>query len=511
MRHLDLVAGTVARTPDKAAVVSGERVLTFADVDARIDRLGAALQTRGVRPGDRVALLAANELEYVEIQGACLRYGFALVPLNVRLAVPELEFILRDCAPAVLIAGRGREDVVAAIAPAARPREVLGLGDPVGLASYDEALATASESAETPLDPGLVATILYTSGTTGRPKGAMIDRAGFSARVLINSVELRVRADDVHLAVLPMFHIAAFLTYAHVANGATLVMLEDFAPEAALAEMERSGVTTTCLVPTIISMLTEHPDRSGRDLSRLRLIIYGGACIDPEPLRAAIAAFGCEFHQQYGMTESGGQTILRPEDHDPSDVRRLRSAGTEAVGVVVRVVDGEDRPLPPGQPGEIVCRAASLMIGYWNRPEATEEALRGGWFHTGDIGLRDEQGYLHVTDRRNDMIVSGGENVYPREVETVLVEHPAISEIAVVGVPDPLWGQVVTAVVVGSDLPADEALVAWSRERLASYKVPRRWVRVDELPRNVTGKVLKHELRAQLAQDPVSPAATNRR
>ena len=505
MRHLDLVAGSLARTPDKAAVVAGDRVLTFAEVDARIDRLGAALQARGVRPGDRVALLAANEPEYLEVQGACLRHGFALVPLNVRLAVPELEFILRDCAPTLLIAGRGREEAVAALASDARPEQVLGLGEPAGLPSYDHALASAPAPTEPPLDPGLIATILYTSGTTGRPKGAMIDRTGFSARVLINSVELRVRADDVHLAVLPMFHIAAFLTYAYVANGATLVMLDEFTPEATLAEIERAGVTSTCLVPTIIAMLTNHPDRPDRDLSRLRLVIYGGSSIDPEPLRAAIGAFGCEFHQQYGMTESGGQSILRPEDHDPADVQRLRSAGTDAVGVQVRIVDEQDRPLPPGEPGEIVCRAASLMVGYWNRPDATEEALRSGWFHTGDIGLRDERGYLHVTDRRNDMIISGGENVYPREVETVLVEHPGIVEVAVVGVPDPLWGHVVTAVVVGGDVP-DDVLVAWARERLATYKVPRRWVRVDDLPRNVTGKVLKHELRAQLAQPPVNSA-----
>ena len=504
MRHLDLVAGSLARTPDKAAVVAGDRVLTFAAVDDRIDRLGAALQEHGLRPGDRVALLAANELEYLEIQGACLRYGFALVPLNVRLALPELEFILRDCSPALLVAGRGREEVVAELSDDAQPAHVLALGSPSRFPAYDAALAAAPAPAEPPLDPGLIATILYTSGTTGRPKGAMIDRSGFSARVLINSVELRVRADDVHLAVLPMFHIAAFLTYAHVANGATLVMLEEFTPEAALAEIERAAVTTTCLVPTIITMLTDHPDRPSRDLSRLRLIIYGGSGIDPEPLRAAIAAFGCEFHQQYGMTESGGQTILRPEDHDPRDVQRLRSAGTDAVGVVVRIVDDEDRPLPAGQPGEIVCRAASLMVGYWNRPDATDEALRGGWFHTGDIGLRDERGYLHVTDRRNDMIVSGGENVYPREVETVLVEHPAISDIAVVGVPDPLWGQVVTAVVVGDSLPEDDVLVTWSRERLASYKIPRRWVHADTLPRNATGKVLKHELRAKLTQGSVT-------
>jgi acyl-CoA synthetase (AMP-forming)/AMP-acid ligase II len=498
MRHLDLLAGSLGRFGDKPAVIAGDRRLSFADVDRRVDRLGAALQDRGVRPGDRVALLAGNELEYLEIQAACVRYGFALVPLNVRLTARELEFIVGDCSPAVLVAGRGREALAAEVARATGVGTVLGLGSPDQIPSYDEALDQAGQPEEPPTDPSLVVTILYTSGTTGRPKGAMIDRAGFSARVLINSVELRVRSKDVHMAVLPMFHIAAFMTYAHVANGATLVMLGDFTPTTALETIERERVTTTCLVPTIIGMLTDLPERANHDLSTLRLVIYGGSSIDPEPLRRAIAAFGCEFHQQYGMTETGGQTILRPEDHDPGDVQRLRSAGTEAVGVQVRIVDDEDRSVPAGEQGEIVCRAASLMVGYWNRPEATAEALRNGWFHTGDIGLRDDRGYLHITDRRNDLIVTGGENVYPREVESVLAEHPQIAEVAVVGTPDALWGQLVTAVVIGSNLPDDDALGLWARDHLAAYKIPRRWVRADELPRNVTGKVLKHQLRDEL-------------
>lgn len=498
MRHLDLVAGPVSRMPRKAAVVAGDTRLTFADVDDRIDALGAALQERGLVPGDRVALLARNELEYLEIQGACVRYGFALVPLNVRLTPRELEFIVGDCRPSVLVAGRGLGAVASEVVRNAGGVPVLGLGQTPDVSSYDEALAAAGTPEPPPSDDSLISTILYTSGTTGRPKGAMIDRRGFTARVLINSTELGVGQDDVHLAVLPMFHIAAFLTYAHVVNGGTLVMLPDFTPELAFELLDRERVTTTCLVPTIISMLTDHPDRENYDLSRLRLVIYGGSSISPGALRRALTAFGSEFHQQYGLTESGGQTILRPADHDPDDELRLSSAGSEAVSVQVRIVDAQDRDVPAGELGEVVCRAPSLMVGYWNRPEATEEAFRSGWFHSGDIGYRDVNGLIHIADRRNDMIVTGGENVYPREVELVLVEHERIDDVAVVGTPDDRWGQIVTAVIVGDALPSDHELQAWAQERLARYKVPRVWVRQADLPRNATGKVLKHELRESL-------------
>ena len=499
MRFLDLVSGPLSRVPDKVAVADGGTRLSFADVDRRIDSLGAALQQRGLVPGDRVALLARNELEYLEIQGACLRHGFALVPLNVRLAPPELEFIVGDCRPAVLIAGRGLEDVARDVAHATGVPHLLGLGTPSELPTYDEALAGAGPVAPPPTEESLVSTILYTSGTTGRPKGAMIDRRGFTARVLINSSELGVGQDDVHLAVLPMFHIAAFLTYAHVVNGGSIVMLREFTPEAVLDLVEKERVTTTCLVPTIIAMLTEHEGRAGHDLSSLRLVIYGGSSISPPALRRALAAFRCGFHQQYGLTESGGQTILRPADHDPDDELRLGSAGSEAVSVQVRVVDAEDRDVPDGELGEIVCRSPSLMVGYWNLPEATEEAFRSGWFHSGDVAYRDSHGYVHIADRRNDMIVTGGENVYPREVELVLAEHTQIEDVAVIGTPDPRWGEIVTAVVVGDALPVEEELRGWAQERLAAYKVPRRWLRVGELPRNATGKVLKHQLRETLS------------
>jgi len=497
MRHLDLVAGPTVRRGDAVAVVGNGRRLSFAEVDDRIGRLGGLLRGLGLTPGDRVALLADNELEYLEIQGACLRSGFALVPLNTRLAEPELRFILEDCDSGVLVTGRNHAERGRKLAADLGIPHVLELGDG---GNYDEALAGAvGDPATDPLEPELPATILYTSGTTGRPKGAVVDRLGFTARVLINAVELQVRQDDVHLACLPMFHIAAFLAYAHVVNGAAVVMLQEFEPAEALAAMERERVTTTVLVPTTIGMLLDSPAVDAHDLSALRLIIYGGSAIEPAPLRRALARFGCDMHQQYGMTETGGQTILRPADHDPDDEEKLASAGTEAVGLQVRVVDDGDRPLPQGEVGEIVCRGPSVMREYWNRPEATAEAMRDGWMHTGDMGYRDRRGYLHITDRRNDMVITGGENVYPREVEAVLAEHPDVGEVAVLGLPDARWGQIVTAVLVGTAV-GDEELAGWARERLASYKVPRRWIRVDELPRNVTGKVLKHRLRETLAR-----------
>ncbi|KUP96656.1 class I adenylate-forming enzyme family protein [Thermobifida cellulosilytica] len=500
MRYLDLVRGPATRFGEKTAVVEGDRRITFRELDDRVGRLGAALRARGLRPGDRVALLAANELEYVEIQAACLRSGFALVPLNIRLTERELGFILSDCSPGLFVAGRAEEKRAASLAAEVGIPHVLALGEPQELPSYDDALRQAvPDPGADPEDPELPATILYTSGTTGLPKGAVVDRLGFTARVMTNAVELQTSAADVHQASLPMFHIAAFLSYAHTAVGGTVVMLPEFDPERALRTMERERVTTTVLVPTIITMLLDCSVIDEVDLSALRLVIYGGSSIEPGPLRRALERFGCGFHQQYGMTETGGQTILRPADHDPADTERLSSGGTEAIGLEVRVVDEEDRPLPAGEVGEIVCRGPSVMLQYWNRPEATAEALRGGWFHTGDMGYRDSRGYLHITDRRNDMIITGGENVYPREVEAVLIEHPDIADVAVVGLPDPKWGQTVTAVLVGQ-APADEELSAWARQRLAGYKVPRRWVRVPELPRNVTGKVLKHQLRAQLAK-----------
>jgi acyl-CoA synthetase (AMP-forming)/AMP-acid ligase II len=499
VKYLDLASGPALRHPADVAVVGSSRRLTFAELNDRTARLGAALRSRGLRPNDRVALLSDNEPEYVEIQAACLRSGFTLVPLNVRLADAELDFILADCSPSVLIVGRSQWGRADHLAREAAIGNVLGLGSPQALAAYDDALAAAlPDASEDPEDADLTAVILYTSGTTGRPKGAMIDRTAFTARVLINCAELQVGRHDVHLAALPMFHIAAFLAYAHTVAGGRVVMLPDFSPLRCLEAMVEERVTTTVLVPTMIGMLLDSPALATSPPRDLRLIVYGGASIAPRVLARALEAFGSGMLQQYGMTESGASSMLRPDDHDPADLKRLASAGTAAVGFEVRVVDEDGKPVADNVLGEIVCRGPSMMSGYWNRPDASAAALAGGWMHTGDIGYRDERGFLHVTDRRNDMIITGGENVYPREVEAVLSEHPGVRDVAVLGLADPKWGEVVTAVLV-EPAPDDAALEQWVRSRLAGYKVPRKWLRASELPRNATGKVLKHQLRTDLS------------
>lgn len=497
MQYLDLVTSAARRAPARTAVVGDGRRLSFADLDDRVDRLGAALRARGLRPGARVALLAANELECVEVQAACLRAGYALVPLNVRLADPELEFLLADSEPGLLVAGRSEADRGARLA-AAGALPVVGLGAPAAMEPYDAMLAAAVPDPDAdPLDPALPTTILYTSGTTGRPKGAVIDRRGMTARVFVNATELEVTPDDVFLQSLPMFHIAAFLAYAFVFRGASAVMLPQFDPARCLAALQDERVTATVLVPTMLQMVLGAAEADGVRMPRLRLMIYGGQPIEPPVLRRALSTFDCGFHQQYGMTETGAQTILRPGDHDPRDSEALASAGAEAASFDVRVVGPDDRPLPQGEVGEVVCRGPAVMSGYWNRPEATAETLRGGWMHTGDLGYRDGRGFLHIVDRRNDMIISGGENVYPREVEAALGEHPGVGEAAVLGLPDPTWGEVVTCVLVGP-APTDQDLAAFLRARLAGYKVPRRWVRMEALPRTAADKVRKGELRATL-------------
>lgn len=499
-RYIDLVDEPARRHPGATAVVAPDKQLTFAELDERVGRLGGALRGRGLKPGSRVALLAANECEYLELQAACVRSGFTLVPLNFRLAKPELDYIIRDADPAVIVAGRQEEDRVVELAGELDDVVALGLGRPDRLPSYDEALAEASPDPEAdPDDPDLRTTILYTSGTTGRPKGAVIDRRGMTARVFVNALELQARPDDVFQQSLPMFHIAAFLAYAYTYRGASVVMLPQFDPAGCLQTLEQEAVTSTVLVPTMIQMLLDSPEIDAFDPSQLQLIIYGGSSINPALLRRALDTFGCSFHQQYGMTETGAQAILRPEDHDPADEEILASAGTDAVTFEVRVVDDKDRPVEPGQIGEIVCTGPAVMSGYWNLPEATQETLRGGWLHTGDMGYRDQRGYLHIVDRRNDMIITGGENVYPREVELALLEHDRVDDVAVLGLPDPTWGEVVTA-VVPPDGPSDEELTSFLRSRIAGYKVPRRWVRLSDLPRNVTGKVLKPQLRSQLVE-----------
>ncbi len=499
MRFMDLVGASARQAPEKLAVIEGERQLSFAEIDDRIARLGGALRAAGLQPGDRVALLAWNELEQAELQGACLRSGFVLVPLNTRLSPPEIEFILSDVRPSVFIVGRELEELAeATLARLSTSLPTYYLDPDRDGPCYDDLLASGeADPSLDPDDPHLPATILYTSGTTGRPKGAVIDRAALTARMMAATVELEVTSDDVWLQPLPMFHIASIGAFTHLSRGATVVLQPMFDPSGCYDLLTQHRCTGMVLVPTLIDMLLAAPEAESFDNSNLRIILYGGAPIQPTLLRSAMEQFECKFEQWYGQTELSGATVLRPRDHDPDDDEKLDSAGVPMYSYEVAIFDLDDRPVEDGEVGEVVARGPGAMSEYWERPDETAATVRGGWLHTGDLGYRDERGFIHLTDRRNDLIITGGENVYPREVEFALVEHPKVQEIAVIGTPDDRWGEMVTAFVIGE--ATDEELDAFARENLANYKVPRRWVRLEELPKTVTGKVQKPPLREMLS------------
>lgn len=499
-RYIDLVYGSALRRPDDIAIVCGESRLTFRQVHKRAGCLGAAFRAQGLVAGDRIALLADNELQYLEIQAACLRSGFTLVPLNVRLTDPELEYIIRDCEPALIIGGNNYAETIHRIGRLCGIDRIYSTAENDIVGSYRQLLDSAMPDPDAdPTDGDLNALILYTSGTTGYPKGATINRMAFSARVMGNALEMEIGQDETLLQNLPLFHISAFLFYAYFFRGATCLLLPSFDAGHALELMHKEAVTATNGVPTIITMLLDAPNIDAYDPSPLRLITYGGAPIEPSLLRKAIAKFACGFQQHYGMTEAGSVCILKAEDHDPDDTDALTSAGCDAAGYELRIVDENGKQLPSGEAGEIILHGAGLMTGYWGHPEKTAESLLNGWFHTGDIGYRDERNFLHVVDRRNDMIISGGENIYPREIEAALGDHPAMPDAAIIGLPDPKWGEIVSC-VLPDDAPAEEDLEAWLRDRIAAYKVPRQWFRIPELPRSATGKVLKTQLRKQFSK-----------
>ena len=374
-RYIDLVHSSALRRPDATAVISGQDRLTFAEVHDRAGRLGAAFRARGLAPGDRVAYLAENELQYIELQSACLRSGYTLVPLNSRLTDPELEYIIRDCGPSLLIGGRKHAEAVRRIGLRCHVHQILSTAENGVVGSYSEWLDSAVPDPEAdPTDGDLNALILYTSGTTGRPKGATIDRMAFSARVIGNAMEMQIGPDEVLLQNLPLFHISSFLFCAYFFRGSRCILLPSFDPAAALELMQEESVSATNGVPTIIAMLLEAPNIDAYDPLALKLITYGGSPIEPSLLRRAMAKFSCGFQQHYGMTEAGSACMLKAEDHDPDDIDALTSAGCDAAGYELRIVDDEHRQLPNGAAGEIIVRGPGLMKGYWGLPDKTAES-----------------------------------------------------------------------------------------------------------------------------------------
>lgn len=487
----DLLSYASIHVPNQPAVFAADRSLTFTELDARANRLVRLFRSFSLEPGDVVALLAKNELEYFEIHLAAMRTGLVLLPLNFRLALPELKYIIGDSKPKLLFCSE----------EFAEAGEALAVSRKIILGSDHESLLTSVEPANDKywsISADAAFVILYTSGTTGKPKGTIISNHALFARISCNLFEYQITVEDRFLMCLQLFHLGSINCLSHLYVGSTIVIVKDFDAENMLELLSRHRITVTLLVPTMINTVVNLPGVENVDFSRLRIVVYGGSPIPPVTLARAVSLMGCGFLQTYGMTETNAITFLRPRDHDPKyKPHLLASAGTPGLGIEARVVDELDRDVAKGELGEIVCRGPLLMDKYLNLPAATEEAMRGGWMHTGDVGYFDQQGYLYVTDRKKDMIVSGGENVYPREVEDVLYEHPGILEAAVIGLPDDKWGERVHAVLVFRPGSAQDtgSVIDFARTRLAGYKLPKTVEITAQLPKNAAGKVAKNELR----------------
>lgn len=496
---------------NRLAIQYGEQQLTYAELNQRAGRLAQVLRTLGIRQGDRVALVQRNGPALYETIFACFRAGAVAVPINVRLHPEEVAFICQDCEARVLVA-TGEYEASAFQARKQRPElQLVGVESIAGTLDYETLLSAAEPvTIDAEVDPDDLAWLFYTSGTTGKPKGAMLTHRNLLAMVMNYFADVYpLIPEDVVLHAAPLTHGSGLFGLPAIAKGATSVILHtpSFDPLAVFTLIQQLRVTTIAfLAPTQIKMLLNGPYQS-YDLSSLRCIPYGGGPMYVEDMKQAAEAFGPVLLQIYGQGEAP-MTIsyLRREEHitrgDPVAERRLASAGIPRTDVEVRIVDDDDHEVAIGEIGEIVARGSVVMAGYWKRPDETAETLRGGWLHTGDIGMTDAQGYLYLLDRKKDMIISGGNNIYPREIEEVLLKHPAIYEVAVIGVPDPLWGESVKAIIAlrSGMTVTEEEVNALCRQHLASYKKPRMIEFVAELPKSAYGKILKRELREQYWQ-----------
>lgn len=506
-----MLVNSARRLPDHTAVSWGERTLTYAELDARTDALARGLSSLGLRAGDRVVVLMRNRPELLEAMFACFKAGFCIVPLNARLTAEEVPYHVIDSGAAVVITDEDGAAVVQSASVADVAIVVAGAGRVDGALDHDALIAAHAGTNDVVVDTDRdsLAWLFYTSGTTGRPKGAMLTHGNLSFVTASWLADLTPMTEhDVTLHAAPLTHGAGFHALAAVARGAHQVIPAEsqFDPLAMLELLQRQEITNTWMVPTQIVMLTDAAASTKPWLPHLRHVVYGGAPFAPAELRRALEVFGPVFVQLFGQGETPmTATVLTTQDHadalagDRPD--RLSSAGVARPGMDVRILGDDGVELPDGEVGEVCVRGPAVMLGYWQRPDETAETLRDGWLHTGDLGRMDEHGYIYLLDRAKDLIITGGSNVYAVEVEAALAAHSSVRDVAVIGVPDRTWGEVVMAVVV-TDLPTGdaEAVLEAHCATLANYKRPRRYAFVGELPRNAYGKLLKRELRGQFSE-----------
>ncbi len=498
-----------ARTyPERLAIVYGDYELTYRQANERINKLANAFTRLGIRKGQNVAILLHNCPEFIETLFACFKVGIGTVPINFRLHPKECSFIIDNSeAVAVILGDDFRDSLYALKHEMPGVKNYICITDPLeGMLQYEKLLEGQLPTfADADVERNDLAWLFYTSGTTGQPKGAMLTHHNLMTMTMnFFSDMISLGPDDVILHAAPLSHGSGLYGIPNVAKGAANVVLhiKTFDPKTVFETIQRRRVTNMFAAPAMIKRLVISPEIDKYDLSSIKCIHYGGAPIYVEDLKEAVKKFGQVFVQLFGQAESP-MTIsyLRKEEHllegTEEQMKRLTSAGIPRTDVEVKIFDENDKELPAGKMGEIVVRGEVVMKGYWRNPQATADTLRGEWLHTGDLGIMDERGYVYILDRVKDMIISGGENIYSREIEDVILRHPAVHEVAVIGVPDETWGEAIKAIVaLKEDQQATkEDIINFCKEHLASFKKPKSVEFIDAIPKNPYGKVLKRELR----------------
>jgi len=500
--------------PDQEAFIYKDKRITFSEFNARVNSLIHALQAMGVKKGEVIGILSWNCLEYADVYGAAMKGGFIASPFNPRLGAKELDYIINYSEANTLFVGPELAEIVNLLRPRlSKVKNFISFeGKTPGMESHEQLLESyPKEEPDVQLEENDPLIIVYTSGTTGVPRGALYTHSLFldNAKNLI--IEMGLQPGDRHIQIMPFFHIGGinhFRAFLFVGASNFIMPQRSFDAAATLQTIQDEQATDIDIVPTHLVAMLAVPDLKKYDLSSLKRMWYAASPMPVEVLRKGMETLGPVFAQGYGQTETGPDiTGLAREDsavldRPPEEQKILASAGRPSTGVHVRIVDEKNNDVSPGEVGEIIVQSKHIMIEYWHKPEDTRETLVNGWIHTGDMGYYDEKGYVYIVDRKKDLIVSGGENIYPREVEEVLYRHPAVLEAAVIGIPDPYWIEKVHAVVTlkkGASVTGEE-LIAFCKKNLAGYKAPKSVELVDALPKNPAGKILKRELREKYWQ-----------
>ena len=503
----DLIRRNTKLYPEKTAIIYEGMNFSYSKLDERIKKLTNGLLAKGIKKGDRVGILEHPSPQYIELYIAVPKIGAVLVPLNCRLAGPELNYIINDAEVKMLILGSEFINLINSIKFDLKTvKNYFCLGKPPqGMSDYEELITnSSSELSFIELEDDEVAVQMYTSGTTGKPKGVMMTHKNLMSMYISRIIDFKLSKDDIFLSSIPFFHTGAEYALIILYIGGTLVIHREFNPGHFLETIGIEKVTFTGGVPSMLNFLLQHMEKNPKkyDLSSMKTLAYGASPMPVAILEKIIKIFKCDLIQSYGLTEaSPGVSLLRPDDHiqDGSEkkIKRLASCGKEIFNVETKIVNEYGIDVKPGEVGEIIVKSDGVMKGYWKLPEATAKTIRNGWLYTGDMATVDDEDYIFIVDRKKDMIISGGENIYPREVEETLYANSSILDAAVIGVPDEEWGESVKAFVVLKDGEklTEKEIIDYCKENMASYKKPKSVEFINALPRNPTGKVLKKELR----------------